>query len=249
MVSFFSLFVSCNKTSTIPDVVGKCLVRVSWVFFSRRSITAFHRHMRPRLPSMPLCDRSTIHWFSLVFHFPFYFCYFIPVRCPSSSTWDSITVMYKRLSISSSFGFFIPFFFLLRLIRFSLFCPTWLVLSLCLDTNSISCRWTHGRLSTKSAHINHIRRVAGIDHVGIGAGYDGINTYVSYFGFHWGECNWFAHLACCLFIPFTVGVHAWYWLFLFLIGHLKDWRMSPSIRTSSPNCCRIQRGRKRIWGN
>ncbi|EFX77039.1 hypothetical protein DAPPUDRAFT_54823 [Daphnia pulex] len=25
-------------------------------------------------------------------------------------------------------------------------------------------------------HINHIRRVAGIDHVGIGAGYDGINT-------------------------------------------------------------------------
>jgi hypothetical protein len=25
--------------------------------------------------------------------------------------------------------------------------------------------------------------------------------------------------------------------------------MSPSIRTSSPNCCRIQRGRKRIWGN
>lgn len=26
-----------------------------------------------------------------------------------------------------------------------------------------------------SAHINHIRKVAGIDHVGIGAGFDGIN--------------------------------------------------------------------------
>ena len=26
------------------------------------------------------------------------------------------------------------------------------------------------------AHINHIKNVAGVDHVGIGAGYDGINT-------------------------------------------------------------------------
>lgn len=26
-----------------------------------------------------------------------------------------------------------------------------------------------------SAHINHIKNVAGEDHVGIGAGYDGIN--------------------------------------------------------------------------
>lgn len=26
-----------------------------------------------------------------------------------------------------------------------------------------------------SAHINHIRKVAGVDHIGIGAGYDGIN--------------------------------------------------------------------------
>ena len=26
-----------------------------------------------------------------------------------------------------------------------------------------------------TAHINHVRKVAGIDHVGIGAGYDGIN--------------------------------------------------------------------------
>jgi membrane dipeptidase len=26
-----------------------------------------------------------------------------------------------------------------------------------------------------AAHINHIRDVAGVDHVGIGAGYDGIN--------------------------------------------------------------------------
>lgn len=25
------------------------------------------------------------------------------------------------------------------------------------------------------AHLNHIRRVAGVDYVGIGAGYDGIN--------------------------------------------------------------------------
>uniref|UniRef100_A0A182K6U2 Dipeptidase n=1 Tax=Anopheles christyi TaxID=43041 RepID=A0A182K6U2_9DIPT len=25
------------------------------------------------------------------------------------------------------------------------------------------------------AHINHIRRIAGLDHVGLGAGYDGIN--------------------------------------------------------------------------
>ena len=26
-----------------------------------------------------------------------------------------------------------------------------------------------------SAHINHIRAVAGVNHVGLGAGYDGIN--------------------------------------------------------------------------
>jgi membrane dipeptidase len=26
-----------------------------------------------------------------------------------------------------------------------------------------------------TAHINHIRDVAGVDHIGIGAGYDGIN--------------------------------------------------------------------------
>lgn len=26
-----------------------------------------------------------------------------------------------------------------------------------------------------AAHINHIRNVAGIDHVGLGAGFDGIN--------------------------------------------------------------------------
>lgn len=29
--------------------------------------------------------------------------------------------------------------------------------------------------ATRTAHINHIRDVAGIDHVGIGAGYDGVN--------------------------------------------------------------------------
>lgn len=26
-----------------------------------------------------------------------------------------------------------------------------------------------------TAHINHVRKIAGVDHVGIGAGYDGIN--------------------------------------------------------------------------
>nr|CAD7453345.1 unnamed protein product [Timema tahoe] len=31
------------------------------------------------------------------------------------------------------------------------------------------------RVGRVSAHINHIREVAGVDHVGIGAGYDGIN--------------------------------------------------------------------------
>lgn len=30
-------------------------------------------------------------------------------------------------------------------------------------------------LYSRAAHINHIRDVAGIDHVGIGAGYDGVN--------------------------------------------------------------------------
>ncbi|KAH0550192.1 hypothetical protein KQX54_017963 [Cotesia glomerata] len=30
-------------------------------------------------------------------------------------------------------------------------------------------------LADVAAHINHVRKVAGIDHVGIGAGYDGIN--------------------------------------------------------------------------
>ena len=27
-----------------------------------------------------------------------------------------------------------------------------------------------------TAHLNHIRRVAGVDHVGLGASYDGINS-------------------------------------------------------------------------
>lgn len=30
-------------------------------------------------------------------------------------------------------------------------------------------------LSTFIAHINHIKNIAGIDHVGLGAGFDGIN--------------------------------------------------------------------------
>lgn len=29
------------------------------------------------------------------------------------------------------------------------------------------------------AHINHIRRTAGVDNVGLGAGYDGLTKYVS----------------------------------------------------------------------
>lgn len=39
----------------------------------------------------------------------------------------------------------------------------------------VSCNKT-STIPDVVAHINHIRRVAGIDHVGIGAGYDGINT-------------------------------------------------------------------------
>lgn len=34
---------------------------------------------------------------------------------------------------------------------------------------------THTDTHANTAHINHIKRVAGIDHVGLGAGYDGIN--------------------------------------------------------------------------
>ena len=32
-----------------------------------------------------------------------------------------------------------------------------------------------------SAHINHVRNIAGIDSVGLGADYDGIDTYVFHF--------------------------------------------------------------------
>lgn len=35
-------------------------------------------------------------------------------------------------------------------------------------------------LNNLTVHINHIRDVAGIDHVGIGAGYDGVNRWVLY---------------------------------------------------------------------
>lgn len=35
--------------------------------------------------------------------------------------------------------------------------------------------WINFCISYFAAHINHIREVAGIDHVGIGAGYDGVN--------------------------------------------------------------------------
>lgn len=35
--------------------------------------------------------------------------------------------------------------------------------------------WMVALLGLGTAHINHIKRVAGIDHVGLGAGYDGIN--------------------------------------------------------------------------
>ncbi|KAF0298730.1 Dipeptidase 1 [Amphibalanus amphitrite] len=38
----------------------------------------------------------------------------------------------------------------------------------------ITCN-TSAKLTDVIAHLNHIRAVAGIDHVGLGAGYDGIN--------------------------------------------------------------------------
>jgi microsomal dipeptidase-like Zn-dependent dipeptidase len=42
-----------------------------------------------------------------------------------------------------------------------------------------------------SGHVTHIRDVAGEDHVGIGAGYDGINRYD--FRSHFNEvCNQFS---------------------------------------------------------
>jgi membrane dipeptidase len=44
-------------------------------------------------------------------------------------------------------------------------------LCLQLSTNQLVSRYT-----CHAAHINHIRTVAGVDHVGIGAGYDGINS-------------------------------------------------------------------------
>ena len=34
---------------------------------------------------------------------------------------------------------------------------------------------TFVKMSTFIAHINHIKNIAGIDHVGLGAGFDGIN--------------------------------------------------------------------------
>jgi microsomal dipeptidase-like Zn-dependent dipeptidase len=34
---------------------------------------------------------------------------------------------------------------------------------------------TFVKTTTLTAHINHIKNIAGIDHVGLGAGYDGIN--------------------------------------------------------------------------
>lgn len=34
------------------------------------------------------------------------------------------------------------------------------------------------------AHLNHIKRVAGVDYIGIGAGYDGINQWVINFDFN-----------------------------------------------------------------
>ncbi|XP_043204894.1 dipeptidase 2-like [Amphibalanus amphitrite] len=39
----------------------------------------------------------------------------------------------------------------------------------------LTCNGT-AHMTDVVAHINHIRRVAGVDHVGIGAGYDGINS-------------------------------------------------------------------------
>ena len=36
--------------------------------------------------------------------------------------------------------------------------------------------WNNPLLALSLAHLNHIRKVAGIDHVGIGASYDGIKS-------------------------------------------------------------------------
>lgn len=81
-------------------------------------------------------------------------------------------------SSSSLFRFVIFHSLAIYCIFFLFCCLTWLpntghgLYILLLDAHATD-------VHTKTAHINHIRRVAGIDHVGIGAGYDGINTYVT----------------------------------------------------------------------
>lgn len=40
-----------------------------------------------------------------------------------------------------------------------------------------------------SGHLTHIRDVAGEDHVGIGAGYDGINRYLCAWRDFWWQFN------------------------------------------------------------
>ncbi|XP_047350922.1 dipeptidase 1 isoform X2 [Vespa velutina] len=49
----------------------------------------------------------------------------------------------------------------------------------------ISCSET-STLEDVVAHINHIRKIAGVDHIGIGAGYDGINLCVT----GWLQLEW-----------------------------------------------------------
>ncbi|XP_063218220.1 dipeptidase 1-like [Bacillus rossius redtenbacheri] len=43
-------------------------------------------------------------------------------------------------------------------------------------TEFVACNGTNATLETVVEHINHIRTVAGVDHVGIGSDYDGVNS-------------------------------------------------------------------------
>lgn len=89
MVSFFSLFVSCNKTSTIPDVVGKCII--SCVFDLVTYTTA----------SQSVFDTVVLLHHQLVFSF-FVLLHFFPCHCSSLNlqVFPSATV-YARLRSSS----------------------------------------------------------------------------------------------------------------------------------------------------
>ena len=79
MVSFFSLFVSCNKTTTIPDVVGKWFVIVaSDVAFSlSTNCSSFLFPHSPRSPSL-LRINLAIQLLAL-FRLPTFYLYFVVV--------------------------------------------------------------------------------------------------------------------------------------------------------------------------